>query len=390
VTLFKDRAQTLLLLFLTAGIVFGPARAQAAASGTIEGRVVRAPSDKPLPHVKVTLLGANPDGSDPIRRTAVTDGKGRYAFGHVATSNVRIYALNARYEGGLFAGGAIQVPSDTSAKPLIKTQLRVWNTTTDPSAISITRDDLFVQQNHDGTGVIESINVQNNTNAAYIGRGGKRSGNGKGAAPSLGFALPTGASRQGIAIVQSDLDLPQLLPTDFGVAATAAIPPGSTRITYSYRVQGLVGATDISRTTLYPTAEVSIFAASPLAIQSNRLTNNGDVSINKIKYQRWSSRSPLAPGDELQALAVARAGLAPGLIIGVVVGVVLFMIGGLLYRLRRGRTHAVSHGTSQPATRKDVLLAIAKLDRKHEAGEVAEDEWKEERARLKTQAEKLP
>ncbi|MEA2520451.1 MAG: hypothetical protein QOI81_97, partial [Actinomycetota bacterium] len=387
---FTNRASRPLLAILAAGVVLFPLRATGAVSGTIEGQVIRAPSDSPLAGVRVTLMGADRGGSNPITRTAVTDRHGSYTFDNVPASNNRVYALNAIYDRGLFAGGAIQIPSNTSKRPVIKTRLRVWKTTTDPSAILIARDDLFVQQQHDGAGVIESISVQNNTNAAYIGRGADVVQSATGAVPSLGFALPSGASRGGFAIVQSDLDIPELRPTDFGVAATSAIPPGLTKITYSYRVQGLVGSTDISRTTLYPTVETSVFAAPPLGIQSNRLKRAGDVTIGKIKYQRWSSTAPLAPGDELQALAVARAGLAPGLIIGIVAGFVLFALAGLLFYLRSPSRRSRPHRAAPASARKDLLVAIAKLDRRHETGEVADDEWRQTRAKLKAQVERQP
>jgi hypothetical protein len=387
---FTNRASRALLVILAAGVVLLPVRATGAVSGTIEGRVIKAPSDSPLTGVRVTLMGADRDGSNPITRTAVTDRHGSYTFDNVPASNNRVYSLNATYDRGLFAGGAIQVPNNTSKRPVIKTRLRVWNTTTDPSAILIARDDLFVQEQHDGAGVIESISVQNNTNAAYIGRGADVVNSANGTVPSLGFALPSGASRGGFAIVQSDLDIPELRPTDFGVAATSAIPPGLTKITYSYRVQGLVGSTDISRTTLYPTVETSVFAAPPLAIQSNRLKRAGDVTIGKIKYQKWASTAPLAPGDELQALAVARAGLAPGLIIGIIAGFVLFALAGLLFYLRSPSRRSRPRMAAPALARKDLLIAIARLDRRHETGEVADDEWRQTRAKLKAQVEQQP
>jgi uncharacterized membrane protein len=390
VTPFNNRLPPPLLFLITAATVLVPAHAGAAAAGTIKGQVIKAPADTPLAHVKVTMMGANRDGSNPITRTVVTDRRGRYLFAHVTASNNRIYALNAHFDGGLFAGGAIQVPADTPSRPVIETRLRVWNTTTDPSAVLITRDDLFVEQNHDDVSVIESISVANNTNAAYIGRGADAAaGSHQGAVPSLGFALPSGARRGGVSIVQSDIDLPQLLPTDFGVAATTAIPPGQTRVTYSYRARGLAGATDISRTTLYPTVEVSIFAAPPLTIQSNRLTRTGDVKVGKITYHRWSSKDPLAPGDQLQVLAVARAGLAPGLIAGLLAGVALFVLVALLFYLRARRRSGTGRAAAAP-TRQDVLIAIATLDKRHEAGELGEAEWSRERAELKAQVEARP
>ena len=81
--------------------------------------MIKAPSDSSLPNVTVTLLGADRDGSNPISRTAVTDSRGRYSFDHLQASTNRIYALNARYDGGLFAGGAIQVPANTMVPPVI-------------------------------------------------------------------------------------------------------------------------------------------------------------------------------------------------------------------------------------------------------------------------------
>jgi hypothetical protein len=140
---------------------------------------------------------------------------------------------------------------------------------------------------------------------------------------------------------------------------------------------------------LYPTVEVSVFAAPPLAIQSNRLTKASTVTVGKTKYQRWSSTNPLAPGDELQALATARAGLAGGLIVGIVVGFALFAAGGaLVYWRRRSPHRSRAPAPAEPATREDVLIAIAKLDRGHESGEVAEEEWKQTRAKLKAQVER--
>ena len=165
-TTFSKRA-TQILLLLAAATALLPASAQAAAWGKIEGRVVRAPSDKPVAGVHVTLRGAERNGSKPMTRTVVTGRNGTYSFAHVPASATRIYALDARYDGGLFAGGAIQVPGDTNKRPVITTQLRVWKTTTDPSAVLITRDDLFVQQNQDGTGVIESIEVQQHQCCIY-------------------------------------------------------------------------------------------------------------------------------------------------------------------------------------------------------------------------------
>src|SRR5207247_6881000 len=111
---------------------------------------------------------------------------------------------------GLFAGRAVSLPSDTSRSPVIATRLKVWRTTSDPTVIGIVRDDLFVVPSSDNAAVIESIRVFNSSNYAYIGRGGGLTNGTTGSVPSLALSLPAGANANGVSIVRSDVDIPEL------------------------------------------------------------------------------------------------------------------------------------------------------------------------------------
>jgi hypothetical protein len=366
-----------------------PPAASAAPSGTIEGRVLNGNGDRPQARVDVVLTGARPDGSDQIVRRTTTDKKGRFEFNRVPTGG-RVYALDARFDGGLFAGGAIELPAGTDKRPVVKTTLRVWATTSDPDAILIRRNNIFLSPGEGALDVIESFTVANLSRRAYIGRRASRQPGGPRA--TLGLALPPGAERSGVQVVDSSIDVPRLIPTDFGVAITAAVPPGETIITVAYRVPGNAGVYDFAKTALYPVLNTSVHAPEPLTIESNRLVDNGEVTVGDTRYARWSTTAALEPGDQLQVAAVAEADGSPGLVIGVVIAAVL-AIGLLLWALLRRRAPAPIVTTAGahpvPETREHLLSLIAALDVRYRAGDVTEEEWARRRAELKDQLAEL-
>ena len=353
----------------------------------IEGRVVNGATGNPQPGVEVVLVGARKDGGASLKRTATTSRTGAYRFTGLPTGDDRLYAIDATYAGGLFAGRAVSIPSDSKKSPVIKTTLRVWDTTTDPAAIFVRRNDVFVVPDAGRAGVVESVTVVNPTNLAYIGRGAGPSGGGSPEAPSLGFALPAGASERGVRVLDSDLDIPRLVNTDFGFGVTVAIPPGESRITYTYELPGGGGSFDVSRSALYSIGEFSIYAADPLEVESNRLDGGDTVDIEGTTYRRWATRDSIDPGDPVQAVATARAGMEPGLVAGLAGVLALVVVVGLL-AYRRARKHRsagapIAAARSSLTTRAEVVEAIAALDVSFQAGSISESEWRTRRNQLK-------
>jgi hypothetical protein len=402
---------TLFLVTLLAG--FWPGPAIAADSGQIVGRVVDGNTQKPRAGVKVTLSRASTDGKE-TATSVLTDKRGRYSFDNLVTGTDYVYAIDAEFDGGLFAGSALQLPDDTEKKPVVRSTLRVWKTTTDPNVIQLARDDLFIGTRDAALGVIEAVTVANTSQQAYIGRGREKGGDRF--TPSVAFSLPPTTVKDenggpGVQLVLSDIDVPILLPSEFGVAANVAIPPGKHKLTFSYMVAGDSGSFDLTRNVLYPVIDFSVYATDPLDVRSNRLADNGDVSIGDKEYARYSSTEALDAGDPLQILAVAEAG-TPGLLIGVPVVAGLIAAVLLLFRFvgrnkaprvkqrAARRTAEVSvtevpeaEGIAAPVleeqdasprpAREDVLVTIAKLDVDYEKGAVDEATWREQRARLK-------
>lgn len=362
------------------------APARGADTGTIRGRVLNETTGEPQPGVRVTLTTARDDGSGGREITTRTDARGRYVFEGLPTGDDRYYAVDGRYDGGLFAGGVVRLPADTARPPVIRSTLRVWDTITDPAAIVIRRDSIFVVPSDDGVGVIEAVVVANISDEAYIGRGRALGAERDGDIASLGFAVPAAAELAPVPIVESDIDIPTLIETSFGFAATVAIPPGQWRVVYSYEVAGEGGTYDLSRPALYPTLEVGVYAGDPLTIDGSRVTPDGTRDVEGKTYDLYSSSGTLEPGDDLAMIAVAQASSGSLMAIGAGVAGVVALAGLSVFLIRR-RSRRPREET--PA-RRDVVEAIARLDLAKEQGLIPEAEWSSRRDELKRSLEETP
>lgn len=379
---------------LVLGLLFTSAvPAHGAGTGTIRGRVVNESTGEPQPGVRVTLTTARDDGSAPNGVVTVTDERGRYVFENLATGDDLYYAIDARYDDGEFAGGVVRLPDDTTTPPVIDSTLRVWNTTTDPASIVVRRDSIFVVPSDDGAGVIEALVVANIAEEAYIGRGralAPETGDAEAdtSVASLGFAVPPGAELPPVPIVESDIDIPELVETSFGFAATVAIPPGQWRVVYSYQVPGDGGTYDLSRPALYPTLEVGVYAGEPLSINGGRVAADGERDVRGKVYDFYSSSGTLEAGDRIDMVAIAQASASNLLALGAgVAGVVLVATALVLVIRRRSRKTA----SGEPA-REDLVEAIARLDLAKDQGLIPETEWAARRDELKRiiETERVP
>jgi hypothetical protein len=380
--LTPGRAVLLLTTLALAGLSSGvPAGAASRPNGVIQGRVINASTDLPQAGVEVTLSSTQRTRSAGENEVVTTDRRGRYRFAHLATGPEHVYAIDARFRGGLFAGRNLMIPEQSSPAPVIESTLRVWPTTSDETSIFVERNDLFLRPYGGGLGVIESVTVTNLSERAYIGRRGRSEGEDA----SLGFALPSGAEcgPGECGIVDATLDVPVIVPQDYGFAATVAIPPGRTQITFSYRVGGSGGTYELSRVALYPTAETSIYAAEPLAIESDRMRPEGRRRVGEDLYRVWSTVEGLDAGDSLPALVVADAGTGWGLVAGVV-AFVLLLTSAVVVSLVRRRRADVDEKAGVPESRAELVRALAEIDLRYEAGELSRARWSRRRAELKS------
>jgi hypothetical protein len=355
--------------------------------GSIVGRVLNSTRDEPQRGVRVTLLAGNTDGTGRLRQTALTGRDGRYEFEGLEVSDDRLYVLDAIYKGGLYSGRPLTLPEGTTEPPVIDTTIRVWDPTTDPAAVLVTRDDLFVKNAEGGVGVIEAVTIVNQTDFAYIGRDPIEERDPDEPSSTLGFSIPESAREGGVRIEDASIEIPQLVRRpEFGFALTAAVPPGQTRITFSYLVPGDGGNFDLSRTALYRIGEMSVLARPPLEVESNRLTEDGEARVGGATYTRWTSDGDFDPADPIQVLAIARAGPSTTLVAGLVIGLVAAFALGIAALVRGRRRPARAAGeprVSEVIDRTALATEIAELDLLYESGDLSADEWESRRKELK-------
>ena len=351
------------------------------ARGLISGRLINAASQRPLSGIEVSLLRASDDQANVRTTRQTTDAEGRYSFRRLPAGSS--YALEATYDGGLFVGETIELGRGERRN----LDLEVWPTTSDPQVISIRRDDIFLVQGEQGVGVLESVVVVNHGDRAYVGRGTKLDGTEEDA-PTLGFSLPRAARDARVDIVDSEIDRLYAVPSDFGFAATVAIPPGETTTTFTYLVEGSGGSYDITRTALYPIAEVNVYTAQPLAIEAGLFERDGEINRGR-RYTRWTTPESFAAGDPVSVLAVAQHSSRTPLYTGVVLGLVaIALLAGLA--LVRWSTRSRRVVTAPGETRDHLVTAIAELDLRHQSGAVDDDEWARRRTALKARLERMP
>lgn len=363
--------------------------AHAAATGSISGRVVNGTTGEPQRGVRVTLTSG--DGEQGSERSVTTGSDGRYRFDDLATGEDRFYVLDALYKKGLFAGRPLTLPADTRRPPVIETTLRVFEPTTDPNAILIRRNTLFVVHKGNQLSVVESVKVINPTNNAYIGRGSALAPtSGKGPTASLGFALPDAVLPETFQWQQADLDVPGAVELEgVGFAITTAIPPGEVDFTFTYQVAGEGGTFDISRRALYEVTEMSVFAAEPLTVESNRLQRGESEEIDGRTYVRFTTDEPADAADPIQILILAEAGSAFLLVAGAGTGlVVLLLVAALAFR--RTRRNRPRETRAQVPEREQLVTEIAELDLRHSSGEIADDEYRRRRDALKARLAEIP
>jgi len=386
------RAVRLLAAALAVLFLFAPTRiaAQTDGRGAISGVVTNGTTNEPQPDVEIRLLGGLRDDegnfTEEISEVARSDARGRFEFTSLVSGDDRAYALDAAFDGGSFPGGVVTIPSNGD---VIEVEQKVWDTTTDPRAIVIQRNNMFLLRGEDGASIIDSYTIVNISEEAYIGRGATREGSEGDPVPTLSFSFPEGS--EGIQVADSDLDIPELLNTETGVGITSAVPPNETRITFAYRLPVNTGQIDLSRRALYPILNLGVFAEPPFTIDSTRLAEDGEVTIEGETYTRYRSQESVTEGNSIPMIATAQGTNDTILIAGAVAAGVLLLVILILVLVRRRTTQSPTERESPSPieeSRDDLLVAIARLDLDHRNGNLDHDSWIKRRTELKTRLAK--
>ncbi len=357
-------------------------------SGVISGTITNKTTGKPLVDATVQL-GIFDQASQLEQRTTKTDAQGFYKFDQLPTDSTLGFAVRTEYPTNVpYSSDFVSFQAGETA---VNLPILVYETTTDPAGIRADRVHYIVEFDAGRALIAELIVLSLDGDRAYVGDGNH----------VLRFPLPPGA--QELNVNEGQLG-DRFIQIDNGFVDRLALPPGQNvrQILFRYALPYNGSSLDLVRSLPYPAAAVNALVAdvgekvtSPdLTDGGRRETQNGayfnftapNVGANK-QVRLNMTGLPTSSGTGVTAAsspASASGGLNRWLLFGLIAlaaGVAAFVVALPLLRKQN------KPGLGQPAglTSDELIDALAQLDLAHEAGEVSESTYRDERLRLKAQ-----
>jgi hypothetical protein len=387
---------------LALGGVQGAPRAFAASgTGQIDGNVLNdTGGGKPLSGQTVTLILHVGAGQQQVA-TTTTDAAGNFHFTGLATDQQDIYAASVSYQGATYTSDPISLAGDPHPPAIT---VLAYDATASDAQLGIGRVTLLFDKptiNNGTIRVVELLTMVNAGNQTFVGQTGPSGGMPMGL---LRFALPSGFSNL---LPQDGFGGGQIIQVNRGFATTAPVLPGQTQFSFSFTYPYDGTHSTFTYEAVYPTVQVVVLAPPGIAVTLPGGKSLGTVSASGSKMQVWQA-GPLLRG---KTASVTMGGLpVPGerptfnpVWLDILTGILALVAFALVaYYLRRSRPAGsmparvsgpeaalnASHQASSAARDEksdDLLRALARLDREHDAGKLEDLVYRVQRDALKTE-----
>ena len=205
--------------------------------------------------------------------TAVANQKGEFEFQEIVYTNNSIYTLVVMYNGLIH-----MKTLDLSEVNQIQTTLRIPQTTSDDSILTIPLISILILGNNDRKTelkFLEIIKIKNDSNYTYV----------PGSKPMerLRFSLPKKYQKLN---VDSSLIDAQVIKVDSGFALNAYLHPGEHDIMYGYTLNYENQTIDLKKNFWYNTTKIRILVPENLSINlNNNVSVTETAEIGQKKYQ---------------------------------------------------------------------------------------------------------
>ena len=361
------------------------------ANGTLTGQVMNGTTMQPQGNLTVTLRAIQ-DSGEVENWTTQADSTGRFAFDHLPTDHTMFYLAETEYNHITYRSSDPAVFTPNSITTTLT--LNVYDTTTDPTAVSIGQLHVILGFAPDAANVVQLVILNNSGNRAYIGQNGQ----------SFAFSLPTNAINVDF---QEDTPGSRFVSTATGYADTAPVVPGENNIPLAIRYDVPFSADTLTIAIPIPTNAASVNVLLPdqgATLTSDQAQLMDTRAIQGQNYQIFSGTN-LKQGDTLTLhlsnlsqltftapSSSTEAGAAPSdqnwlrwLVLGL--GGLAVIAAGVIYPLLRSRavTPAAPDYNDPQVGREKLLLALARLDEVFEAGQLDEQVYRQARARYKAE-----
>lgn len=363
----------------------------AAGTGVISGTVTNRTTGQPAANL-VVELGIFDTSTLLEQRTTTTDAAGFYRFTDLPTESGLVFAARVQYPAGVaYSTDFVSFATDQTA---IDLPVSVYETTSDASGVRLERVHFIVEFSAGQALVAELLVFSLDGDRAYAGDGDA----------VLRFTLPAGATD--LAINEEEIG-GRFQATSDGFVDRLALPPGQNvrQVLYRYALPYSGGKLNLARSLAYPAANVNALVndvgqkitAQGLTDQGLRQTQGGNY------YNFLAQNVPAGQALTLQMTNLPAAsgmtgtagGAAPATsriliiaLVAVVVAAAAFLVTLPMLRSSMGR-RAVQGGAAGPVDREGLIDALAELDLAHEAGELSDAAYRDQRLRLKAQLRDL-
>lgn len=378
--LFVFYTVLLSLAAVAAGVAWPPAPARAQETGSIGLTVLNGTTGLPMAGHEVTLLRPDSElgmGNEVTLARVVTDGEGRYEFTGLPADGSH-YVAAARY---------LEMPYLTEHIPLEpgdgrrEATLRVYDITTDETALVHSAVHLVIEANPAVLTVTEIIVVENRGNLTFapppiLGQG-------------LVYTLPAAAFG-----LQPMVD--GLQHTDRGLLFSAPIAPGVSRIVYAYNVDRASIDHRFTRQMDYDIERVQVLVSpSTETVNPTNLTNDGVQQVGEDDFLLLSNRVGVGKGMSVSVAFPTILAWQDVMKWGMLGFVVLIVAAGLVVGIRvKPEQPDVPPAVGDLAPEDErkyaaLVQALAVLDDQFEEGGLDAASYRTRRADLKDRALRL-
>lgn len=369
-------------------------------AGTIAGVLVNGTTGERLPGAEMTLRAFTPDFTQTLTLTATTDANGNYRFDLTDVPPDWVFLVNTAYNGLNFSSGADQLSRRSTALDLPVT---VYEQTTDPAAPGIGQLHMVIEFIEDRLQVSELYIFNNNRNAVFIGESGDP------AQGTVEIALPAGAEnlsfQRSFGSLSNFLPADDFIQTERGWADTMPLRagPGALSLLVRYTLPFSSGMTLAHPLYYDTTTSTLILPDNGVSVSNEPWTRQPSQQFGQNETFLNYSRAGLTAGEAIAVQLQGRPRVVAGtdgtsslnrnrtaeMLIGGAVALLAAGAGVVIWRSWQGRqgSPAALSGTAAapPATRDELLRAIADLDDAREAGQIDEAVYQARRAALKEQ-----
>ncbi len=343
---FRRGIAELAVVLLFVGAPWGAA-AEEALSVKISGRVTNGTqSDRPVLESDITLFSFSTEKVESTHKTR-TDEAGFFVFNDLLLVPETSYIVSTEFQGVKYFSTAIQLDPPGSAGELA---IRVFEKSTDPSRLKISRRHLIIERFENRLSVQEMIFLKNDARYTWVPDG----------SPGLRFQLPPGAV---------DLSMGERLGEGVrketnAVVISFPVRPEGQEITFRYYITGKADTYQLQYELGYPTEQFDVFMSIPGAnLTSESLERNEAMEMGGVEYSRFTGQNLAASTPVMLSIEVPALGVDNSIQIVLFLAAIIAAGAALIFPfVKRVQDSEIDPRTMMEAEHDRLVDEIAQLD----------------------------